>query len=41
MAFKHNIKDMFFFSEIFKILKTSMCDYEKSNVVTYPFYFIN
>ena len=23
------------------MLKTSMCDYEKFSVVTYPFYFIN
>ena len=30
-----------FFQKIGKMLKTSMSDYEKSSVVTYPFYFIN
>ena len=30
-----------FFQKIFKMLKTSMWDYEKSSMVTYPFYLIN
>ena len=30
-----------FFQKIGKMLETSMSDYEKSSVVTYPFYFIN
>ena len=30
-----------FFQKIGKMLKTSMSDYEKSSMVTYPFYFIN
>ena len=30
-----------FFQKIGKLLKTSMSNYEKLSVVTYPFYFIN
>ena len=34
------LRTCFFFQKIGK-MKTSMSDYEKSSVVTYPFYFIN
>ena len=34
-------KGVGFFQKIGKMLKTSMSDYEKSSMVTYPFYFIN
>ena len=33
--------DLGFLQKIGKMLKTSMSDYEKSSVVTYPFYFVN
>ena len=35
------LRTWFFVQKIGKMLKTSMSDYEKSSVVTYPFYFIN
>ena len=35
------LRTLFFFQKIDKMLKTSMSDYEKMSVVTYPFYFIN
>ena len=36
-----SIKTWGFFQKIGKMLKTSLSDYEKSSVVTHPFYFIN